>query len=435
MTKLPNKVKIYLGIIFTISIAVIVFLLNNYEITNLKALIFWSILAIVTESLPVQMPSGAGISVAFAIILASLIIGGPLFAAIVTTIGFVLRFIKLNDKYIHLFNTPFYKMLFNVTQSIIVVGISGAVYSKVSIKLGEGGQALSIVALLITLVVYMLLNTLIVSMLFSLISKQRFLNMWINNLKMLLPSSLSIGTLGIIMALAYLEYGFGAVLLFFGPILLARYSFKMYIDMREVYMETIQALSKTIEAKDAYTRGHTTRVEEYSIKLAKAVKLSHKQIENIKMAALLHDIGKIGIDDNILKKPGRLTEEEYKAIQEHPIIGAEILKDVDFLKDIIDIVKHHHERYDGKGYPDGLKGENIPMESSILAIADAYDAMTSDRPYRSALDKKEAIEEVKGSAGTQLHPKLSEIFVGIIKSELQAEEKAKSLKGAAVNDN
>ncbi|WP_202710001.1 HD-GYP domain-containing protein [Sporosalibacterium faouarense] len=435
MSSLPSRVKIYVSIICIISVLVFGFLINEYAIPNVYSLIFWCVLAITAESLLIIMPSGAGISVAFAIILASLIIGGPLFAAITTTVGFVFRVVKLNNKIIHLFNAPVYKTIFNVTQSIIVVGISGAVYSKVSIKLGEGGQALSIVALLITLIVYMLLNTFIVSMLFSLISKQRFFNMWMNNLKMLFPSSLAIGTLGIIMALAYLEYGFGAVLLFFGPLLLARYSFKMYIDMREVYMETIQALSKTIEAKDAYTRGHTTRVEEYSIKLAKAVKLSHKQIENIKMAALLHDIGKIGIDDNILKKPGRLTEEEYKAIQEHPIIGAEILKDVDFLKDIIDIVKHHHERYDGKGYPDGLKGENIPMESSILAIADAYDAMTSDRPYRSALDKKEAIEEVKGSAGTQLHPKLSEIFVGIIKSELQAEEKAKSLKGAAVNDN
>lgn len=421
MSKIPTKVKIYIGFICSISAIVFTFLIYKYDMPSLKVLIFWSVLAIITESLPIQMPSGAGVSVGFAIILASLIIGKPPLAAIVTTVGFGLRVVKLNNRYVHLFNTPFYKILFNIAQGVIVVGISGAVFTQISILMGEGGQNISIVAISVTLVVYMLLNTFIVSTLFSLISNQAFFRMWVNNLKMILPSSLAIGTLGIIIALAYIEYGFGAVILFFGPLLLARYSFKLYIDMKEVYMETIQALSKTIEAKDAYTCGHTTRVQEYAVKLAQTMGLKNKQIENIKIAALLHDIGKIGIDDNILKKPDRLTDREFEDIKKHPSIGAEIIKDVDFLKEIVNIVKHHHERYDGNGYPAGLTGKDIPTESAILAVADAYDAMTSDRPYRKALPTELAIDEIKRSAGKQLHPELSNVFVEIIKKEIKME--------------
>lgn len=421
MSSLPNKVKTYVGVICTIAAIVLVFLINKYSIPSIKELVFWSVLATIAESLLIILPSGAGISVGFSIGLASLITGGPLLAAMVTTTGFVLRVYRLNNRVNHLFNTPFYRTAFNVAQSIIVVGVSGAVYMQISEMLGIDGQSIHILALLTTLTVYMLLNTFIVSMLFSMISGQDFFRMWFNNLKMILPSSLAVGTLGLIIALAYQSYGFGAVLLFFGPLLLARYSFKLYLDMREIYMETIQALSKTIEAKDAYTRGHTTRVQEYAVKLASAINLSNKQIENIKIAALLHDIGKIGVDDSILKKPDKLTDIEYQAIQQHPMIGAEIIKDVDFLKDIISIVKHHHERYDGEGYPDGLMGEEISVESSILAIADAYDAMTSDRPYRKALPKDKAIDEIKRSAGRQLHPRLSDVFVGIIKDELKKE--------------
>jgi putative nucleotidyltransferase with HDIG domain len=162
-------------------------------------------------------------------------------------------------------------------------------------------------------------------------------------------SAIAVSTLGIIIALAYISYGPWAVLLFFGPLLLARYSFKLYIDMRHMYMETIEAFTKAIEAKDSYTSGHASRVGKYAEKLAKAVKLSDYKIDKIKTAALLHDIGKIGIEDGILKKPGKLSKEEYEIIKQHPVIGAQILKDVYFLKDVINIIKYHHERYDGSG--------------------------------------------------------------------------------------
>lgn len=425
MPTLPNRVKIYLAMLFIIASIVFIYLFSTYSIPSMEALLLWSILAVVTESLPIVMTSGAGVSVGFAIGLAALITGGPLLATIVTTSGFVLRVVKdPNNKLNHLFNVPFYKTLFNASQSIIFTGISGIVYITINDKINSYSQSNFILAVLITLLVYMLLNTLISARLFSFISGKSFLYMWGNYIKMMLPRTLSVGALGVVMALAYNGYGIGAVILFFGPLLLARYSFKMYMDMRLIYIETIQALSKTIEAKDKYTCGHANRVKEYSVKLAKAMNLKEKKVENIETAALLHDIGKIGIDDSILRKPDKLSEEEYDLIKQHPVIGANILQDVDFLKGIIDIVKYHHERYDGKGYPEGLSGDNIPLEAAILAVADSFDAMTSDRPYRDALPKVKAIEEIRNCSGRQFHPKLAEVFIDIIKKEVEKESAA-----------
>ncbi|HPP31776.1 MAG TPA: HD-GYP domain-containing protein, partial [Soehngenia sp.] len=217
-----------------------------------------------------------------------------------------------------------------------------------------------------------------------------------------------------IIALAFLSYGYGAVILFFGPLLLARYSFKLYIDMRNLYISTIEALNKAVEAKDSYTSGHANRVEELAVNLAKEYHLSFDSIENIRTAAVLHDIGKIGIKDEILNKAGKLTQEEYEIIMKHPSIGAEIIGKVHFLNDVTKIVRHHHEKYDGSGYPDGLKGEEIPIEASILMIADSYDAMTTDRPYRKALTKEMAIEELRKYSGTQFDPRLVDVFINMI---------------------
>ena len=183
--------------------------------------------------------------------------------------------------------------------------------------------------------------------------------------------------------------------------------------MRNIYISTIEAFNSALEAKDPYTSGHAFRVEEYSVKLAKSYGLPKEKIQNIKNAAVLHDIGKIGIRDSVLNKAEKLTQEEYQEIMTHPTIGADIIKKVDFLERISDIIRYHHERYDGRGYPEGLSGEEAPIEAYILALADSYDAMTSDRPYRKALTHDKAIEEIKNNTGTQFHPGLAEKFIEV----------------------
>jgi putative nucleotidyltransferase with HDIG domain len=168
--------------------------------------------------------------------------------------------------------------------------------------------------------------------------------------------------------------------------------------------ETLNVLVRAIEASDPYTSGHSMRVSAYAEAIAKQIGLPQNKIDLIKSAALLHDIGKIGIDKNILNKKGRLEDEEFEKIKSHPEIGASIISDLSYLSNISGIIRHHHERNDGKGYPDGLSYDNIPLETSILTIADSFDAMTTNRPYRSSLSLETALKEIKDNEGTQFNP-------------------------------
>jgi putative nucleotidyltransferase with HDIG domain len=375
-------------------------------------LIFWSGLAITVESLLIPMPSNnVGVSVGYAINIASIIVGGPLLATTSAGLGFLLRAPKITGRgYVHILNLPPHKSVFNVSQSIIVTAFISLTYVRIGGEIGK----FSIFPTLVILLLGIILNTTIISGYLTSSTGQKFHVVWINNVKGMIISAVAVGTMGIIIALAFIGYGYGAVILFFGPLLLARYSFKLYIEMRNLYLSTIQALNKTVEAKDPYTSGHANRVEKFAVELAEAYHLPFESVQNIKTASILHDIGKIGINDSILNKATRLSQEEFHEIMRHPSIGADIISKVDFLKDITTIVKHHHERFDGKGYPDGLHGDEIPIEAAILTIADSYDAMTSDRPYRKALTQEEAFEELKRNAGTQFHPQLVETFISIM---------------------
>jgi putative nucleotidyltransferase with HDIG domain len=188
---------------------------------------------------------------------------------------------------------------------------------------------------------------------------------------------------------------------------------------RKQYMRTVVVLGSTIEAKDKYTHGHTERVTQYSLAIARKMAADHLLevsetfFERLYIGALLHDIGKIGIPETILNKNGKLTEEEYAVIKGHPAKGAEIIRPLELHEDCVNGVRHHHERYDGTGYPDGLKGEAIPLVSAIIATADAYDAMTTDRPYRRALTRDTAINIIQSNSGTQFHPKVTDVFVDL----------------------
>ncbi|MEN6372689.1 MAG: diguanylate cyclase [Armatimonadota bacterium] len=188
-------------------------------------------------------------------------------------------------------------------------------------------------------------------------------------------------------------------------------------------MDAIEALSAAVDAKDRFTKGHSDAVTRYSLALADKLGLSPTEIENLKAAALLHDIGKISTPESILHKPGPLKMDEWQMIEEHPKIGSEILEKVQQLSSIVPAVRHHHERYDGLGYPNGLSGKNIPLIARIIGLADAYDAMISDRTYRNALSREDALEEIKRCAGTQFDPELVDLFVEIVKSNNAAEPK------------
>ncbi len=185
----------------------------------------------------------------------------------------------------------------------------------------------------------------------------------------------------------------------------------LFQNLQRAYIDTLSALTSAIDAKDSYTRGHSERVTELSIKLATEVGIAPEEIEKIKLGGLLHDIGKIGIPEGILNKPGRLNDEEFEIIKSHPDLGLHILGKVEFLEAIVPIIRHHHERYDGKGYPSGLKGEEIPLLARIVSVVDTYDAMTTDRPYRKAMTLEEALKEIERCSGSQFDPEIAAHFI------------------------
>jgi HD-GYP domain-containing protein (c-di-GMP phosphodiesterase class II) len=191
-----------------------------------------------------------------------------------------------------------------------------------------------------------------------------------------------------------------------------------YDDIHINYFNTIHALVLAIEARDPYTRGHTERVTKYALAIGRALPMSHSELEFLRYACEVHDVGKISIPDFILNKPGRLSPAERVIIELHPVKGAEMLGPLEFLRPAIPIVRHHHERYDGMGYPDGLEKESIPLLARILACADVFDALTSDRPYRrEKLTVEEALVEIRNSAGSQFDPHIAHLFIKIIRSQ------------------
>lgn len=188
--------------------------------------------------------------------------------------------------------------------------------------------------------------------------------------------------------------------------------------LEKSYLEIVETLRYTVEAKDTYTRGHSDRVSAISVLIGKKVGLSEDDLKTLQIGGLFHDIGKIGVPDTILRKEGRLSDEEFAEIKNHPSIGANILSTSTIFRDIIPIVKYHHEKYDGSGYPDNLKGEEIPYLARISSIADSFDAMTSKRTYRNALPLETVISEFRRCKGSQFDPELTDVFLDILENHL-----------------
>jgi putative nucleotidyltransferase with HDIG domain len=310
------------------------------------------------------------------------------------------------------------KTLFNRAQLAVCAAAAGLVYVGGGGTPGVLNLPGSIPALAASAFTYMFLNVTLMVIVMALAQNLSPVGMWLVNFRWLVPNYLALAPIGVLLARVYLSIGEFGVLLFFLPLLLARHSFQRYIDMRDVYLSTVQALTAAIDAKDPYTRGHSDRVTKYAVATARHLKLPEDQVEILQYVALLHDMGKIGIKDSILNKPGKLRDDEYAEIKKHPVIGAEIAAEIKFLSKGAEIVRHHHEWYDGRGYPDGLHGEKIPLGARILAVADAYDAMTTDRPYRKALTTAAAIDELLAGRGTQFDPEIADALISVLQSNM-----------------
>ena len=197
---------------------------------------------------------------------------------------------------------------------------------------------------------------------------------------------------------------------------------RLYQDLQQSFVATVQALAAAIDAKDSYTAGHSSRVTEYSVMIAEELELDASEVRRCRLSGLLHDIGKIGILDAVLSKPDKLTDEEFMIMKSHPTIGAAIITPIPQLREMVEGVRHHHERFDGRGYPDGLAGEQIPLMGRIIGVADAFDAMTSDRVYRPRLSDETALAELKKHSGTQFDPNAVKAFLAVFdRGEIKTE--------------
>lgn len=385
----------------------------------LAPLLFFIALVFLAESFCIDLPKAGAISITFTIILAAIVLFGPGLAAASSLFAAVVwRDLKKG--------TSPMRWIFNGSQYALSALAGGWAYSitgGVVLSAAERGFTLSdfphaLVPTSFAVVAFFLANTVLVSIAIGLSEGMRPLDVWLVNVRWAIPNYFALAPLGLAIAHIFMVAGYVGVVLIFLPLIVARQTFHIYMSLRATYMGTIQSLIAALEAKDPYTRGHSERVSALAEATGQALKLGEEDLETLRYAGILHDIGKIGTARYILRKPGKLSADEIQRIRLHPEAGALILAEVSFLNKVVPIIFHHHERYDGTGYTDGIAGDEIPLLARILTIADAYDAMTSPRPYRRhRLTKEDACLEILRCGGTQFDPKIIPAFLRTIDYE------------------
>ncbi len=367
------------------------------------------ILTLVTEASPVAFPRGGGsLSVGFAVIFASIIHFGTGPGSLVAALGTIRpREFRLK--------VPWEFVLFNRAQLVLSASAAGWVFTSLGGVPGNVKVFQVLPALLLSGLAYFVVNFLAVGTGLTLAQRIPFRTIWTANLKFVAPQYVAITPLGILLGVMYKDVGPSGVLLFFIPLMAARYSFQRYFEIRQIYLSTIEAMVRSIEARDPYTSGHSAVVRDYAVAVAKQMKLAESDIEKLEYVALLHDVGKLAVPDAVLLKKSKLSPEEYGLIKQHPVVGASIVGEVALLGDAVAAVRHHHEWFDGQGYPDGLSGDQIPLTARILGVCDAFDAMTSERPYKRAYTFQEGVEELRRCAGSQFDPAVVNEFLEVVK--------------------
>ncbi len=376
--------------------------------------LFLGLLVCLGELSQVSMPLGKGtISVSSPLLHTTAVLFGPEVGVWVSALA-TIRKKDLQGK------VPLGVVLFNRGMLSISVLSFCRVYSLAGGTHGGLDFPRDFIAFIAGALAYTLSNAVMVALGISVQSGMSLPGVWGMYIRWGLPNMLALFPLGFLMVMVAQQGGPWLLVLFFIPLMVTKYSLEKYTEMREVYQELAGALSSAIDFRDSYTRGHSERVAEYASLLAKELRLPEDQIEIIRYVGLLHDVGKVGIRDKIMKKPGAYTYEEYQEMKRHAALGADMLEGMRLLGRGQDWIRYHHERWDGKGFPDGLKGEDIPLEARIIACADSFDAMTTDRPYKNKMSVPEAREELIRCSGTQFDPRIVQAMLKVIDKHLLA---------------
>lgn len=375
------------------------------------------VLCILCRCLPLYIRPDCTIDISFISILTTVLLFGPETATAIVFLTTPLEIIprEEGEGHYHIFNTDPVKTFFNAGNRNLSFTLAGLAYRAAGGIPGNIDLPGVLLPGLCFIFCSILLNSFILLFMFLLERKVTFYPTILQMFVGLLPSIFCCTPMAYFLAiLLRLPSGTWLALLFMLPLLLARYSLQLYLTGTRQQFSILKALTAALDAKDTYTEGHSARVAQYATLIAQEMGLSQKRVNRLQNGAVFHDIGKIGIPDAILQKPGRLTDAERLEIQQHPIIGVDILKNIDAYRDILDLVRHHHERYDGGGYPDGTVGEQISLEVYILGAADAYDAITSDRPYCKGRSPEVAARILREEAGKQFHPQVAMVAAAMI---------------------
>ncbi len=376
------------------------------------------VVLLLCHMLPIYITHDKTMEISFVPVVACVVTKGVPLAVVLFALSTLLSLIQ--DATTRRYYSPWLraplKELFNVSNVLISIVLGGLLYRLIVPAAGSPVFSWNVVAGAVVFSFIAIFGNLVFFILYYKLSDQgKFFVLLRDNIGGILPNILATIPLGL--AIGYIlmqENAYLWMLLFMGPLMLARYSFKVYLDSHTILMRTIASLVEAIEAKDLYTRGHSQRVAYLSREICRAMNCSRSFTDQVTMAALLHDTGKIGVEDAVLRKPGPLTPEEYGIIQQHPVVGRRIIESINLPQAVNDAVLYHHRRYDGTGYPpEGPAAGKLPLSAAILAVADTYDAIISDRPYRQGLTRERAREILAEVSGTQLDPKVVRVFLGI----------------------
>jgi HD-GYP domain-containing protein (c-di-GMP phosphodiesterase class II) len=371
------------------------------------AVIIWALLVAAVDLYPVSLPRGGYVSVAPAFDYAAIVAFGPAAAALIELLAQLIIRGAVR-------RTPLYRTVFNAALFPVAVYAAGNAYLLAGGRVGAFDLPASIVPLFVCGAVYFGVNSAALSFIVGLAEGVSAWRVWRLNSSWAVLHLTVMLSLGGLMALVYIGAGTWGLFLFCVPLVFARHAFRLYVQTRRELYEFVKAMSDIIEEVDTYTKEHSQRVAEYAVSLARAMNVPEKEVQSLEYAALVHDLGKVAWPTReAVKKSGELSREERREMLGHPRTAANIMIRVKALRDASKIVRYHHERPDGKGYPLGLPGDEVPLSALILNVADAFDAMTSDRPYRQALTDKEALSELNKGSGTQFDDRVVRCLVDL----------------------
>ena len=415
MNSIPARARVFFYSIYAAAFVVLVASLIMKPVLPWLEVAFFALLIFITDSFTIPLPKKAFISVSFTIIFATILLFGP-WAATIASVITVFNLSDIKHK------IPRYKMVFSACNYVVSAFAAGHIYTLTG---GTTGRIVAsdfpfiIIPLAVSCTIFFITNTSLIALAVAILYGESAINTWRYDFQWLIPNYYALGVLGFILAQIYTSTGPASIILLVVPILIAWQTFGVYMKLKGAYVDTVSALVQALEAKDPYTRGHSERVAQYAGMIAHELKLPDDRAEILRYAALLHDIGKIGIARKVLNKPGRLTNDEFKRIKKHPEIGAGIIGDIDFLESAIPAVFYHHEHLNGTGYARGLSGERIPLLARILTVADSFDAMTSTRSYRPSLSPQEAAAELVACSGSQFDGGIVRAFVNTLNISLE----------------